>query len=313
MQLRREFLIGLGTLVTLNVLFAFGAIGLLLRMSPAIERILQENIYSIEATEEMLSLLVESLRQPIGQDVTLQQFEQALQRARNNVTEAEEIPVLQTIQQHYRAAIGGDEQAVTTVVRSLQRLIHINQSVMAATGKEAQRLGFAGAWVAVLVALVSFMISLIVVHKLEARVLNPFVELYRVLQSVLAGNPYRRCREIDAPEEIKRVLSSVNVILDERLSGDQADVQKRRAPSHATLERSALMHLLEARSEAMVVVDEHGEVVASNRQGLAVLGSPRGVLVKNLLRDVPSQKSDDQTIEPIPLKGSSGWLCVLHS
>jgi PAS domain-containing protein len=311
MQLRREFLVGLGTLVTLNVLFAFGAIGLLLRMSPAIERILQENVYSIEATEEMLSLLVASSRQP-SRDVTLQQFEQALQRARNNVTEAEETPVLQTIQQHYRAAIGGDEQAVATVVRALQRLIHINQSAMEATGKEAQRLGFAGAWVAVLVALVSFMISLIVVHKLEERVLNPFVELYRVLQSILAGNPYRRCREIDAPEEIKRVLSSVNLILDERLTGDPADAQKSRAPSHATLERSALMHLLEARSEAMVVVDEHGEVVASNRQGLAVLGSPRGVLVKNLLRDVPSQKSDDQTIEPIPLKGSSGWLCVLH-
>lgn len=311
MQLRREFLIGLGTLVTLNVLFAFGAIGLLLRMSPAIERILQENVYSIEATEDMLSLLVESARQS-SRDVTLQQFEQALQRARNNVTEAEEIPVLQTIQQHYRAAIGGDEQAVGTLVRALQRLIHINQSAMEATGKEAQRLGFAGAWVAVLVALVSFMISLIVVHKLEERVVNPFVELYRVLQSVLAGNPYRRCREIDAPEEIKRVLSSVNVILDERLTGDHADTQKRRAPSHATLERSALLHLLEARPEAMVVVDEHGEIVASNRQGLAVLSSAQGTLVKNLLLDVSSQKSDGQTIEPIPLKGSSGWLCVLH-
>ena len=44
MQLRREFLVGLGTLVTLNILFAFGAIGLLLSMSPAIELILQENI-----------------------------------------------------------------------------------------------------------------------------------------------------------------------------------------------------------------------------------------------------------------------------
>jgi PAS domain-containing protein len=311
MQLRREFLVGLGTLVTLNVLFAFGAIGLLLRMSPAIERILQENIYSIEATEEMLSLLVEASRQP-SQEVILQQFEQALQRARNNVTEAEETPVLQMIQQHYRAAIRGDEQALGTVLRDLQRLIHINRSAMEATDKEAQRLGFAGAWVAVLVTLVSFVISLIVVHKLEERVLNPFVELYRVLQSILAGNPYRRCREIDAPEEIKRVLSSVNLILDERLTGDHADAQKRRAPSHATLERSALLHLLEARPEAMVVVDEHGEIVASNRQGLAVLGSPKGMLVKNLLLEVPSQKSDDQTIEPIPLKGSSGWLCVLH-
>lgn len=310
MQLRREFLVGLGTLVTLNILFAFGAIGLLLRMSPAIERILQENIYSIEATEEMLSLLVQSSRQP-SRDMTLQQFEQAWQRARNNVTEAEETSVLQTIQQHYRAAIGGDEQAVGTVVRALQRLMHINRSAMEATDEEAQRLGFAGAWVAVLVALVSFVISLMVVHKLEGRVLNPFVELYRVLQSVLAGNPYRRCREIDAPEEIKRVLNSVNLILDERLTRNHADAQKKRASSHATLERSALMYLLEARSDAMVVVDEHGEIVASNRRGLAVLSSPNGVVLRQRLLDLPSQ-GDGQTVEPIPLKGSSGWLCVLH-
>jgi hypothetical protein len=219
---------------------------------------------------------------------------------------------VQTIQQNYRAAIEGDEQAVDTVVRALRRLIHVNRRAMEATDKEARRLGFAGAWVAVLVALVSFVISLIVVHKLEERVLNPFVELYRVLQSVLAGNPYRRCREIDAPEEIKRILSSVNLILDERLTGAHVDPQKRPASSHATLERSALLYLLETRPEAMVVVDEHGEIVASNRQGLAVLDSPKGGLVKNLLLDVPSQKSDDQTIEPIALKGSSGWLCVLH-
>ena len=90
----------------------------------------------------MLSLLVQSSRQP-SRDMTLQQFEQAWQRARNNVTEAEETSVLQTIQQHYRAAIGGDEQAVGTVVRALQRLMHINRSAMEATDEEAQRLGFA--------------------------------------------------------------------------------------------------------------------------------------------------------------------------
>jgi hypothetical protein len=158
---------------------------------------------------------------------------------------------------------------------------------------------------------VSFVISLIVVHKLEGRVLTPFVELYRVLQSVLAGNPYRRCREIDAPEEIKRVLNSVNLILDERLSRDPEGTQNSRAPSHATLERGALMHLMEARSDAVVVVSEHGEIVASNRRGLAVLDSPQGARLRQQLLALPSQ-GDGQAIEPIPLKGSSGWLCVLH-
>jgi hypothetical protein len=158
---------------------------------------------------------------------------------------------------------------------------------------------------------VSFVISLIVVHKLEGRILSPFVELYHVLHSILAGDPYRRCREIAAPEEIKRVLSSVNLILDERVARDSTDAQKRLAPSHATLERSALIYLLEARDDAMVVVDEHGEIVASNRRGLAELSSPKGILLKQQLHDLPSQ-DNRKALEPIPLQGSSGWLCILH-
>ena len=57
MRLQRDFLLSVGILVAFNILLAFGAIGLFTRMSPAIERILQENVYSTDAAEEMLALL----------------------------------------------------------------------------------------------------------------------------------------------------------------------------------------------------------------------------------------------------------------
>lgn len=60
------FLFTLGGLIGVNLLFAFACIGLFTRMGPAIERILQENMHSIQAAEEMLFILAGSNGRPIN-------------------------------------------------------------------------------------------------------------------------------------------------------------------------------------------------------------------------------------------------------
>jgi hypothetical protein len=62
----------------------------------------------------------------------------------------------------------------------------------------------------------------------------------------------------------------------------------------------------------MVLVDEHGAVVAANNRGLAVLGTQAGESVRQLLSRLPFEPIDDASVEPIALKGGAGWLCVLH-
>jgi nitrogen fixation/metabolism regulation signal transduction histidine kinase len=308
MQLRRNFLLSVGTLVALNVLLAFGAIGLLTRMSPAIGRILQENIYSHEVAEEMLALVAQPAR-GLMSDTRQLLFERALQRARNNITEPEEIAVLERITQQYSAALAGEESAVMAVVQALQRLIAINRRAMISADQEARRLGAAGPWVAVVIAVVSFVISLLVIHRLERFVLNPLIELYDVLEAVRAGNHHRRCRVSEAPEEIRRVLSAVNSLLDQIYHGSTL---LRHTSCPTTVEHSALLHFLEQQPAAMVLVDERGKVVASNSRGLAVLSNPEGIRVKQVLEQLPTEPLQDEHIESIALKGASGWLCVLH-
>jgi nitrogen fixation/metabolism regulation signal transduction histidine kinase len=310
MPLRRNFLLSVAVLVACNVLLAFGAIGLLTRMSPAIERILLENVYSTEAAEDLLALL--ALPAPaLSADDRQQRFEDTLQRLRENATEPQEVPVLERVVQRYGAALAGDERAVVAVVQALQHLATVNRQAMASADQEAQRLGIAGAWVAVCIAVLSFVISLMVIRRLERHVLNPLIELHDVLDAVREGNHHRRCRIIEAPEEIRSVLHAVNALLDRGLH-DNENLPYRRASSHTIIARGALLHLLEQHPTAVVLVDERGDIVASNSRGLAVLSSLEGAQVKRQLAQLPAEPEHDHRIEAVPLKDVPGWLCVLH-
>ena len=65
MDLRRELITIIGLLVALCVLLAFGSLALFDRMGPAIDRILQANVYSITAAEEARVLVASAGEGPI--------------------------------------------------------------------------------------------------------------------------------------------------------------------------------------------------------------------------------------------------------
>jgi nitrate/nitrite-specific signal transduction histidine kinase len=113
--------------------------------------------------------------------------------------------------------MNGDAEARREIVRHTQELISINRNAMEAVDEDARRLGSAGAWAAVAVGFLSFLLSLLAVSRLQRRVVLPLAELYQVLEGAREGERLRRCRTWDAPREIALVTSAVNELLDERL------------------------------------------------------------------------------------------------
>ncbi|MEZ4272352.1 MAG: hypothetical protein R3C68_13285 [Myxococcota bacterium] len=216
MELRRELLLTIGVLVLLNVIFSFGAIGLFARMGPAIDRIIQENIISIVAAEEILAEFAESRSAGLSPTATAR-VQQALSNAKRNVTEEEERPALAAIERNLPEAILGELNARAQVVTFARQLIRINREAMRGVDSEARRLGNAGAWAAVFVGFSSFLLSIFVVARLQKRFVQPLVDLHQVLEGVHQGNRLRRCRATDAPHEVIQVTQSVNRLLDERL------------------------------------------------------------------------------------------------
>ena len=219
MKLRRELLLMIGALVLLNLSLAFGAIGLFVRMGPAIERILQENVYSIVAAEELLAELAGTGSAHMSPEARVR-VDESLRKAKNNVTAEEEHPVLAMLERSLPSAMDGDPGARRNAVTSIRQLIRINREAMRGVDEEARRLGRAGAWAAVFVGFLSFLLSVFVVVRLQKRFVRPLVDLHEVLEGVRQGDRLRRCRPSDAPREVIQVTQSVNRLLDERLENN---------------------------------------------------------------------------------------------
>lgn len=62
----------------------------------------------------------------------------------------------------------------------------------------------------------------------------------------------------------------------------------------------------------MVLIDEEGEILAANNQGLSILGAPDGEGVRRLLREMPrARQPAPERLEPTRLEGG-GWLCAVR-
>lgn len=212
MTLRSRYLTGIVALVVIQLLTAFGAVGLLTRMSPAVQEILAQNVYSTKAAEDALMAVL--LGQDDGADQPRALFLDAVGRARQNVTEDGEVPAIDDLERWGRLALAGQPDAAAGVVEAVERLTAINREAMQRASTRALNLGNTGAWAAVALTLAGFLISIVVARNTIFGVLEPVEELEDVLRSYRSGDRYRRCQGRAASHEMRRVLSAVNTVLD---------------------------------------------------------------------------------------------------
>ena len=322
MDLRRELILSIGAIVILNMILAFGVIGLFIRMGPAIELILKDNVYSIVAAEEVLAVFAAAGDAPVG-GAGEARVRDALGRARSNVTEDEERPVLDAIEASLAAALAERGEARRRVIERTGALISVNREAMRRVDEEAQRLGAAGAWAAVLVGFLSLVLSLVVLGRMRARFVLPVLELYEVLTDA-KGEGKRRCRPRQAPVELRRAAEAVNAILDARVAATAAEQTppggRRGMPTgDRSAVGTALVALLERQDEVMLVLDQAGEIVRANAPALQALAGPEGSALRVALRAAQPEESGEKVLPSAPgspwraepLPGRTGWICTL--
>jgi hypothetical protein len=214
MRLAHAIRLGAWLLVGLNLLMALGSIGIFTRMAPAITIIIDQNERSLQACEDMLALL--ALSNNSSEDLTtrLHNFENAYERAKNNVTEAEEPVVLQSIEKIFPSALSGNLIARQAVVAAIVDLGKINREAMIKADARARQLGFAGAWGVVFMACSIFVAGMIFVRRVSHRVIKPLEEIHNVITAQRNGETLRRCTGVDLPHEIQKIFIGINEILD---------------------------------------------------------------------------------------------------
>lgn len=253
-----------GLLLVLQLLTSLGGVVLLGRMSPAVDRILTENVYSTEAVEQMLA--------SVAQESGGAGFDPALARAKSNITEPEEHALLAHIEAIAPAALAGDPAARADVVASLRALGEVNRASMRRADAHATRLGLGGAWAMALLGFAGFLGSWAVRQRIEARLLAPVMEVSEVLEAARAGDGFRRCLAT-GDSDAARLKESVNWLLERRApppaaSGREAEL------------RDALLSVLDSLSPGpSVLFDAAGQVVAASAATFARGISPAEVAI----------------------------------
>lgn len=264
MNLTRSLRVAFAVLLAVHLASAFASVALLGRMRPAIGRIIEQNVRSLEAAEDMLAVLAAAG----GEAPTLadaERFRAAFQRAAENITDTREEPLIESMRQQLEPALSGDRAAIQSVTASLRDLAAVNRSDMQEADERAKQLGSAGAWAVVFLALLTLSGGLVALRRLDRSVLRPLEELYDVVDRHRAGELHRRCGPATtAASELSTIMRLINRILDEGSQG------VRRAPADEA-DRSTLLQLLDRLEGATFVLETDGKIIAANRQGMDAL------------------------------------------
>jgi nitrogen fixation/metabolism regulation signal transduction histidine kinase len=238
-------------------------------------------------------------------------FDEALSRARANLTEEAEAAPLGKLAEMKNDVVAGASEARVQAVAEIRRLMTINYEVMTATDREARLLSRAGAWFAVFVTSFALLLSVVSIRRLTHRLIRPMQELWTTVEATRAGDLFRRCVVSDAPVEIRRIVSRVNEMLDMRAN------PRPWSDRHAKADHAVVLWTLRKYPEPAFIVDEGGQIFAANAPGHALLGQPAGHLVREALaRD--KGRLDAQTLpsgfrlsaEEIP--GGEVRICRIH-
>lgn len=301
----RQLIGSFGTLLAIQAVTSMVAIGLLGRMSPAIERIIEENVMSVAAAEQMLAVLAEG---DSPAEPGLRSYLGALRTIEANLTEPEERAPARELRALAPETLAGEPAARQRSVALLREVGRINRGAMVRADERAKQLGIAGAWAAAFLGFAGLGASLLSMGRARRRILAPVTELARVAAAHHAGETHRRClAPAAAAPELARVMETMNELL---------DVRERTVcgpPRAAPVERRALLRLLDARDEPTAVVDADGQLVATNRAADDRLAGPDGERLRDALRRAAAGEPPAEVTRMEHLGDTGASMCVLAS
>ncbi|MFT6143138.1 MAG: hypothetical protein ACJAZO_000717 [Myxococcota bacterium] len=251
-----------------QLLTALAGVSLLVRMGPAIDLILQENVYSTAAVEDMLGAVVE------GNDAA---FAEALERATGNVTELGEVPLLETLEALADPVMAGDEVAREQAMVALVALGDVNRDSMQVANIQAHFMGVAGAWAMAMLGFVSFLVTLVVYSRIGSRMISPVQEVDAVLAAVRSGDTHRRCQAAGLSYDIGRVSTNLNWLLDQRQRAST------RVLSQTGVDRDAVLALVDHLPHPVLLGDAQGQVLVANVAALDLAPSERAAVAAGVV------------------------------
>lgn len=296
----RELTLGVLALASSLVLTALVAINVLERMTPAVQRMMNENVGSMSAASRMFAALAAARLPEPAAGAARERFFETLSWASQNCTEPGELELLTELRAYGPAALDGAPSSLQLALAAIDRLESINDSAVQVAQADLQRLGRGGEWALALLGVIGFGAGALIRGRLYRRVLGPLHELERVLLSVEGGDELQRCARGHSPQQ-HQALRSLNRLL------DSARAQANSRETRGGLPRDLVPRLLDAWDGPVAVVDAQGELLSASRSTLDCLSKESGPRLREGMRRVALGMADDQVSR---LQDGQGWLLV---
>jgi len=286
MRLTTRILLGYWYLMILLVIIAVGAALGFHSLGESIGRVLNENFESVRASTAMLESLERQdsavLATLLGKNGAAEaltasesSFLQALERARGNITIAEETGVIEGIEEHFAAFTAArdrllgaapeyplrayDEETFPhfeSVKAGVLHLLEINHEAIKNGDRRAQQTASRRAMLLALMVLVALFSLAFLSRALNRTVLERLDELARVTEAIAGGSLDRRAAA-QYSDELGAVARQLNASLD-RQQQARAEVEGRVA-----LYRELVIAVLGSLPKPAAVVGPDGRILAS--------------------------------------------------
>jgi len=220
MKISQSVAIGAWFIIGLNLLMGFGSIWIFMRMAPAIEVIIDRNVVSLQACEEMQSALTMISEDKLNNSKLKQNFINALHRAENNITEQEEPAACELIHTYFLSAFEGNIMAREKTNSAIILLGKINRQAMIKADRRAQQFGYAGAWGVVFMSICVFIAGMTFKRKISKHIVNPLKEIHLVILAHKHGDHMRRCTGSDLSKDVRGIFNNMNEFFDQIHSKD---------------------------------------------------------------------------------------------
>lgn len=177
-------------------------------LEPFVNTLNSSNTKSLYYAEQMLSSI------SVKKDI--RKFEEYLNMAKNNITEAGEKEVLEKIAGNYQPAFYGNEKYEEVTIDSIAELSKINRLAMQKAGLRAKKMQTVGIWIILFPSIFIWMIGLTLLARIKRTFIKPIEELNDVISDYNSGNRMRRCPSYTFSKDLQKLYDGLNRILDEK-------------------------------------------------------------------------------------------------
>ena len=195
-------------LLTCSAIIAVAGICGFQRLEPFVNTLNSANTQSLYYAEEMLS--------SISVKKDLKRFEENLEKAQSNITEAGEKEALDKIADNYMPAFEGNKKIEDVKIDEIAELSKINRIAMEQAGIKAKQQQAIGIWIILFPSVFIWIVGLALLKRLDRTYIKPIQELNDVIFEYNKGNYMRRCPSITVSKDLQKLYDGINTILDNK-------------------------------------------------------------------------------------------------